>query len=143
MYVVAGEHLIGLSLSTPQKNWRRIAHLISDQVYERITGEGGYFDTRIVYVAESGPLDKRVKRLALMDQDGENHRFLTDGKYLVLTPRFSPTLQEITYLSYLNEKPRVYIYNIDTGKQEVLGDFPTMTIAPRFSPDGNLSLIHI
>lgn len=135
--VVAGEHLIGLSLSTPQKNWRRIAHLISDQVYERITGEGGYFDTRIVYVAESGPLDKRVKRLALMDQDGENHRFLTDGKYLVLTPRFSPTLQEITYLSYLNEKPRVYIYNIDTGKQEVLGDFPTMTIAPRFSPDGN------
>ncbi len=134
--VFAGEHLVGLSLSTPQKNWRRIAHLVSDQIYERVTGETGYFDTRVVYIAESGPPDKRVKRLALMDQDGENHRFLTDGKYLVLTPRFSPTLQEITYLSYFQEKPRVYIYNIDTGKQEVLGDFPTMTIAPRFSPDG-------
>lgn len=135
--VLAGEHLVGLSLSTPRENWRRIAHLISDAIYKRVTGEGGYFDTRIVYVAESGPTGKRVKRLALMDQDGANHRFLTDGKHMALTPRFSPTLQEITYLSYFNDKPRVYIYNIDTGKQEVLGDFPTMTIAPRFSPDGN------
>ena len=135
--VFAGEHLVGLSLSTPRENWRRIAHLISDQIYKRVTGEEGYFDTRIVYVSESGKQDNRVKRLALMDQDGANHRYLTDGQYLVLTPRFSPTLQEITYLSYFNDKPRVYIYNIDTGKQEVLGDFPTMTIAPRFSPDGN------
>ena len=135
--VFAGEHLVGLSLSTPRENWRRIAHLISDQVYKRVTGEDGYFDTRIVYVSESGKQGDRVKRLALMDQDGANHRYLTDGQYLVLTPRFSPTLQEITYLSYFKDKPRVYIYNIDTGKQEVLGDFPTMTIAPRFSPDGN------
>lgn len=117
--------------------WRRIAHKIADAVYERITGESGYFDTRVVYVAESGPATDRSKRLAIMDQDGANHRFLTDGSALVLTPRFSPTAQEITYLSYVEGRPRVYLYNIDTGRKEVVGNFPGMTFAPRFSPDGN------
>ena len=135
--VVSEQYMVGKRLKTPKANWRRVAHLISDELYTRITGEGGYFDSRIVYIAESGPPDKRVKQLALMDQDGANHRYLTDGRHMALTPRFSPTLQEITYLSFFNDKPRVYIYNLDTGKQEVLGDFPGMTFAPRFSPDGN------
>jgi TolB protein len=126
-----------LRYTTTPQNWRRIAHIVADAVYKRITGEDGYFDTRIVYISESGPGDKRIKRLAIMDQDGANHRYLTDGKNLVLTPRFSPTTQEITYLSYARGTPRVYLFNIDTGQQEVLGDFPGMTFAPRFSPDGN------
>ncbi len=131
-------YLTGLRLRAPREKWRRVAHLIADAVYQRITGEQGYFDTRIVYVAETGPVDARIKRLAIMDQDGANHRFLTDGRHLVLTPRFSPTLQEITYLSYIDGRPRVYIRNIDTGQQEILGNFRgNMTIAPRFSPDGN------
>ena len=135
--VFAEQQLSGYGYTTTQQNWRRIAHIIADEVYKRITGEEGYFDTRIVYVSESGPADKRVKRLALMDQDGANNRFLTDGRALVLTPRFSPTTQEITFLSYANVSPRVYLFNIDTGQQEVVGDFPGMTFAPRFSPDGN------
>jgi TolB protein len=129
--------LTGLRYTTTQQNWRRIAHIVADAVYKRITGEDGYFDTRVVYVSETGPADRRVKRLAIMDQDGANHRFLTDGRSLVLTPRFSPTAQEITYLSYARGVPRVYLFNIDTGQQELLGDFPGMTFAPRFSPDGN------
>ena len=133
--VLAEQQLTGSALISD--NWRRIAHIISDAIYKRLTGEDGYFDSRIVYVAESGPGTRRIKRLAIMDQDGANHRFLTDGSNLVLTPRFSPTLQEITYLSYFNNRPRVYLFNIDTGQQEVLGDFPGMTFAPRFSPDGN------
>lgn len=135
--VAAENQMTGLALFTTPDNWRRLAHLIADAIYKRVTGEDGYFDTRIVYVAESGPPDRRVKRLAIMDQDGENHRFLTDGRFLVLTPRFSPSQQEITYLSYFNDKPRVYLFNIDTGQQELVGDFPGMTFAPRFSPDGN------
>ncbi|WP_298721623.1 Tol-Pal system beta propeller repeat protein TolB [uncultured Ferrovibrio sp.] len=135
--VAAEQQMTGLALFTTPDNWRRLAHLISDAIYKRVTGEDGYFDTRIVYVAESGPPDRRIKRLGIMDQDGENHRFLTDGRYLVLTPRFSPSQQEITYLSYFNDKPRVYLFNIDTGQQELVGDFPGMTFAPRFSPDGN------
>jgi TolB protein len=135
--VFAEQQMTGYAYFTTPTNWRRIAHLVSDAIYKRLTGEDGYFDTRIVYVAESGPLDRRVKRLAIMDQDGANNRYLTDGGHLVLTPRFSPTSQEITYLSYLQRIPRVFIYNIDTGQQEVLGDFPGMTFAPRFSPDGN------
>ena len=135
--VFAEQQLTGFGYTTTQQNWRRIAHIIADEIYKRITGEEGYFDTRIVYVSESGPADKRVKRLAIMDQDGANNRFLTDGRVLVLTPRFSPTAQEITYLSYGNGAPRVYLFNIDSGQQEVIGDFPGMTFAPRFSPDGN------
>jgi len=135
--VFAETQMTGLAYFTTPANWRRVAHIITDAIYKRLTGEDGYFDTRLVYIAESGPQDRRVKRLAIMDQDGANHRFLTDGGSLVLTPRFSPTTQEITYLSYASRSPRVYLFNLTTGQQEVLGDFPGMTFAPRFSPDGN------
>jgi len=135
--VFAETQLTGLAYFTTPANWRRVAHIIADAIYKRLTGEDGYFDTRIVYISESGPQNRRIKRLSIMDQDGENHRFLTDGRSLVLTPRFSPTTQEITYLSYVGDTPRVYLFNLSTGQQEVLGDFPGMTFAPRFSPDGN------
>ena len=135
--VFAEQQLAGYAYTTTRQNWRRIAHIIADQIYKRITGEDGYFDSRIVYIAESGPAQKRVKRLAMMDQDGANHRYLTDGTALVLTPRFSPSAQEITYLSYARGTPRVYLFNIDTGQQESIGDFPGMNFAPRFAPDGN------
>jgi TolB protein len=135
--VFAEQQLTGFGYTTTRQNWRRIAHIIADEIYKRLTGEEGYFDTHIVYVSESGPAAKRVKRLAIMDQDGANNQFLTDGRALVLTPRFSPTAQEITYLSYANGAPRVYLLNIDTKQQELIGDFPGMTFAPRFSPDGN------
>ena len=134
--VLGEQQLTGLQFFTSPDNWRRVAHLISDAIYKRLTGEEGYFDTRIVYVSESGPKNKRVKRLAIMDQDGHNPRMLTSGNYLVLTPRFSPNSQEITYLSYRNNNPRVFILDIETGQQEAVGDFPGMTYAPRFSPDG-------
>jgi len=135
--VIAETDLIGLRLSVNSKAWRRVAHIISDEIFERLSGDSGYFDTRIVYVAESGPQNNRIKRLAIMDQDGENHQFLTDGSFLVLTPRFSPTSQEITYLAYFKNEPRVYIFNLETGQQELLGSFPGMTFAPRFSPSGD------
>ncbi len=135
--VLGGEPLVGFQYFATPGSWRRIAHVVSDAIYKQLTGEDGYFDTRVVYVSESGPKSNRVKRLAIMDQDGAGHRYLTDGSYLVLTPRFSPSRQEITYLSYFNNTPRVYLFNIDTGRQELLGEFPGMTYAPRFSPDGN------
>ncbi|MBL8691575.1 MAG: Tol-Pal system protein TolB [Rhodospirillaceae bacterium] len=134
--VFAGEQMTGLAYYSTPANWRRMAHFVSDAIYKRITGEDGYFDTRIVYIAESGPKTRPIKRLAIMDQDGANHKFLTDGADMVLTPRFSPTAQEITYLSYFRNEPRVYLFNIDSGRQELVGNFPGMTFAPRFSPDG-------
>ena len=135
--VFTEKSMIRQGLSTQPGNWRRVAHIIADKIYQRLTGETGYFDSRIVYVAESGPKRNRTKRLAIMDQDGANHQFLTDGRSLVLTPRFSPKRHEITFMSYFNDKPRVYIFNIHTGRQQLLGTFPGMTLAPRFSPDGD------
>src|SRR5690606_31817942 len=132
----AGQQLIGEQYFASGSNWRRIGHIIADAIYERLTGEKGYFDTRIVYVDESGPKDKRVKRLAIMDQDGANQRYLTDGRALALTPRFSPTRQEITYMSYESGQPQVYLLQLETGQRELVGKFPGMTFAPRFSPDG-------
>ena len=132
----AEKEIEALVLITTIDNWRRISHMIADKIYERLTGEEGYFDTRILYVSENGPKNNRIKKLAIMDQDSFNHRYLTSGKELVLTPRFNPVKQEITYLSYFKNLPRVYLLNIQTGIQEVVGDFPGMTFAPRFSPDG-------
>ena len=134
--VLAGKEMLAFALTTVPKNWRRIGHKITDHVYERLTGEKGYFDTRIIYVSEKGPKTKRIKKLAIMDQDGFNTKYLTLGNELVLTPRFNPTNQTITYLSYFRNLPRVYILDIETGIQEVVGDFAGMTFAPRFSPDG-------
>ena len=135
--VLAGKEMLALAFTTVSKNWRRVGHIITDKVYERLTGEKGYFDTRIIYVSEVGPKTQRIKKLAIMDQDGFNNKYLTLGNELVLTPRFSPTSQMVTYLSYFRNLPRVYILDIETGIQEVVGDFPGMTFAPRFSPDGN------
>ena len=135
--VYGDSQMLGLQFFTTPENWRRIAHMVSDAIYERITGEKGYFDTRIVFISESGPAIKRVKRLAIMDEDGANPIFLTTGSYMVLTPRFNPTAQMIAYMSYIGAKPRIYLFDIETGKQEMLGNFPNMTFSPRFSPDGN------
>ena len=133
---VAGQQLDGQQFYTNPENWRRVGHIIADAIYERITGEKGYFDSRVVFVAESGGKVDRVKRLAIMDQDGANVRYLTDGSDLVLTPRFSPNRQEITYMSFGNGEPRVYLLQLETGQREIVGNFPGMTFSPRFSPDG-------
>ena len=134
--VLAAKEMMALAFTTVPTNWRRVGHIITDKIYERLTGEKGYFDTRIIYVAEEGPKIKRIKKLAIMDQDGFNTKYLTLGNELVLTPRFNPTNQMVTYLSYFRNLPRVYLLDIETGIQEVVGDFPGMTFAPRFSPDG-------
>lgn len=137
------QQIEGKVFNTITRNWRRVAHLIADKIYERVTGESGYFDTRIVYVSESGPFKKRIKRLAIMDQDGENHKFLTDGRFLVLTPRFSPNTQEILYLSYAKGKPQVFQRDLQTGREESLGTYEGMSFAPRYNHNGNNMVMSI
>lgn len=139
--VPAENQMKGQSFTTTKDNWRRVAHVIADAIYERLTGEKGYFDTRVVYISETGPATRRVKRLAIMDQDGENHKFLTSGTAMALTPRFSPNLHKITYMSYAGATPKVYILDIESGQQQLIGNFPGMTFAPRFSPDSNKILL--
>jgi len=144
LWDVFGESQVaGKEFNSFRSNWRRIAHLVADEIYKRLTGEDGYFDTRIVYISETGPAKKRVKRLAIMDQDGENHKFLTDGRNLVLTPRFSPNTQEIIYMSYADGVPKVYLRDLQTGREEVVGRFEGMSFAPRFSADGNKIVMSI
>jgi TolB protein len=134
--VIAGSQLDGKQYAATPDQQRRIGHIISDAIYERLTGEKGYFDTRVAFIDETGPAERRVKRLSLMDQDGANVRYLTRGEDLVLTPRFSPAAQRLTYMSYGEGDPRVYLLDIASGQRKVVGNFPGMTFAPRFSPDG-------
>ncbi len=141
--VLPGQQIQGTAYTTTSANWRRIAHIISDVIYERLLGEKGYFDTRIAYVAGSGPRDRRVKRLAIMDQDGESNHFLTDGTWLALTPRFHPTRDQIVFMSFQNNRPRVYTFDLGTNTQRVLGEYDGMTFAPRFSPDGNTIIMSV
>jgi TolB protein len=135
--VYSGRQTAGEQFFIPANTSRRLAHIIADAVYERLTGEKGYFDSRVVFVDETGPKNERVKRLAVMDQDGANLRLLTQGQDLVLTPRFHPLSQQITYTAYRNGEPRVVLRDIISGQEQVLGDFPNMSFAPRFSPQGD------
>jgi TolB protein len=135
--VFSGKQLSGEQFFIKNENWRRVGHVIADTIYKRLTGETGYFDTKVAFIDETGGKKRRVKRLAIMDQDGFNLRYLTQGQHLVLTPRFGPKANELTYMSYESGVPRVYLLNLDTGLKRVVGDFPNMTFAPRFSPDGS------
>ena len=137
------QQIAGKEYNTYSRNWRRVSHLMADEIYKRLTGEQGYFDTRVVYVSESGPATKRVKRLAIMDQDGENHKYLTGGDSLVLTPRFSPNIQQILYMSYAGREPRVFLRDLQTGREESLGKFNGISFAPRFNHDGSRMLMSI
>jgi TolB protein len=136
--VTTGQQVAGSQFQTSAGNARRIAHMISDAVFSRITGEKGFFDSRVVFVEETGPKDHRRKRLAIMDQDGANTHYLTRGDDLVVTPRFSPTAQEVVYMAFPQEgEPRVFTLNAETGRREAVGDFPGMSFSPRYSPDGD------
>ncbi|PZU79507.1 MAG: Tol-Pal system protein TolB [Rhizobium sp.] len=152
----ANQQMTGQQFFTQPENWRRVAHIIADAIYERVTGEKGYFDTRVVFVSESGPKTARKRQLSIMDQDGFNVRNLTNSNDIVLTPRFSPSRQEVTYMSFEGQQPRVYLLQLETGQREVVGNFPGMTFsmdlrsrtttrltntsaidtAPSYSPDG-------
>jgi len=137
LYDIAGQRELareGYTVQPPQ--WRRAAHRCADMIYGRLTGESGLFDSRVVYVAETGPPGRRIKRLAIMDQDGANHRFLTNGQFTALTPRLSPDNRTITYMSYTEDQPRVFVYDLASGRSRPLVAQPHMTFAPRFSPDG-------
>ena len=141
--VLGEQQIAGKEYNTYARNWRRVGHLMADEIYKRLTGESGYFDTRIIYVAESGPANKRTKRLAIMDQDGENHKYLTDGRALVLTPRFSPNTQSVLYMSYAASQPRVFLRDLQSGREEMVGRFNGMSFAPRFNHDGTRMLMSI
>jgi TolB protein len=141
--VFAGQQLTGQQYFATPDMGRRVAHIIADAVYERLTGEKGYFDTRIVFVDETGPKDRRVKRLAIMDQDGASVGYITRGDDLVLTPRFSTNDQVITYMSYGQGDPKVYLYNTKTRQRDVVGNFPGMSFSPRFSPTGDLVIMSL
>jgi TolB protein len=141
--VYSGRQLAGQRLAVAASDWRRLAHLVADQIYERLTGEKGYFDTQIVFIDETGPKDRRNKRLAIMDQDGANVRLLSQGRELVLTPRFSPTSHEVAFLQYTGDQPRVFLLNLESGRRDLVGNFPGMTFAPRFSPDGQRIIMSI
>lgn len=141
--VLSERQYAGKSFTVDEKNWRRVSHLIADEIYKRLTGEEGYFDSRVVYVAETGSKKRPTKRLAIMDQDGANLKYLTSGKSLVLTPRFSPNSQTLIYMSYTGKVPHVYIYELETGRQKLLGSFDGMSFAPRFSHDGNSAIMSV
>lgn len=134
--VALGTELTKLGFEVGPSDWRRAAHKCADAIYTRLTGEGPYFDSRVIYVSETGPKNRRVKRLAIMDQDGANHRFLTNGQSIVLTPRFSPDERRIAYMSYQNDKPSLYVYDLAAGTQKLLVTNVSLAFAPRFSPDG-------
>ncbi len=141
--VYAGQQLLGLQFTSTPENWRRMAHKVADAVYEKLTGQSGYFDTRVVFVAESGSKLNRSRRLEIMDQDGANPSFLTNGNLEVYTPRFSANSQEITYMVLRPSGSAIYVLNTETGRYEAVGHFPGMVFAPRFSPDGGKIVLSV
>ena len=134
--VAARSELTRQGFVVPPAEWRRAGHKCADAIYQRLTGEGPYFDSRVVYVSETGPKANRIKRLAIMDQDGANSRFLTNGQTIVLTPRFSPDQRSVVYMSYLNDRPSIYVLDLGSGRQRLVVPDVNLNFAPRYSPDG-------
>jgi TolB protein len=133
----------GTAFTTTQANWRRIAHIIADTVYQQLLGDKGYFDSRVAYISEAGPVTSPVRRLAIMDYDGANNQFLTDGASMALSPQFNPVRQQLAFVSFQDNNPRVYLFDLQSGAQSLVGSFGEMTIGPRFSPDGNSLLMSV
>lgn len=131
-----GTELVRQGFVIQPREWRRAAHKCADAIYSRLSGESPFFDSRIAYIAETGPKDNRIKRLAIMDSDGANHRFITNGQSIAVTPRYSPDYRQIAYVSYQGNRVRVYIYDVDAGSQRVVYESANTTFAPRWSPDG-------
>ncbi|MGQ3179273.1 MAG: Tol-Pal system protein TolB, partial [Blastomonas fulva] len=138
--VALGSELTRQGFVVEPADWRRAAHKCADAIYSRLSGESPFFDSRIAYIAETGPKGNRTKRLAIMDSDGANHRFITNGQSTALTPRFSPDYKQIAYLSYLDGNPRIYVYDVGTGRQRLVTQSRNPTFAPRWSPDGRFLL---
>uniref|UniRef100_UPI003512427F Tol-Pal system beta propeller repeat protein TolB n=1 Tax=Qipengyuania sp. TaxID=2004515 RepID=UPI003512427F len=134
--VALRDELVRSGWVVPPSDWRRAAHKCADLIYSRLTGESPFFDSRIAYIAETGPKDNRSTRLAIMDSDGANHRFITTGRSTALTPRYSPDYKKLSYLSYVDGNPRIYVYDIGTGRQTLVTQSSNPTFAPRWSPDG-------
>jgi TolB protein len=130
------QQLVSATWEVAPADWRRSAHKCADKIYARLSGESPFFDSRIAYIAETGPKNHRMKRLAIMDSDGANHRFITTGQAMALTPRFSPDYKRIVYLSYLNGMPRIYVYDVENATQRLVAETKSPTFAPRWSPDG-------
>ena len=132
----SGQQVAGQQYTTDGANTRRVAHLIADATFSRVTGEKGFFDSRVVFVDETGSKQKRHKRLAVMDMDGANVKYLTSGDKLVVAPRFSPSAQQVAFMSFGDSDPKVTLLDLESGTREVAGNFPGMTFSPSFSPDG-------
>lgn len=141
--VLTSQQIQGTAYTTSSANWRRIAHIVGDVIYERMLGEKGYFDTRIAFISRSGARAHQATRLAIMDQDGANSRMLTAGKWLTLTPRFSPVKDQVAFMSYANNRPRVYLFDLGSGRQQILGEFAGISFAPRFAPDGRSVVLSV
>ncbi len=139
-----GQSLVdGLTYKVKKGGWSRAAHKIADKIYTNLTGEQGYFDSKVVFIMESGSGKKKVKKLAIMDQDGGNVQILSDGRKMALTPRFDPSSHRVAYLSYTNNIPQVFLFDLSTGSKKLVGNFKGMSFAPRFSPDGNYLIMSI
>ncbi|MFT9026908.1 Tol-Pal system beta propeller repeat protein TolB [Acetobacter indonesiensis] len=141
--VLTQQQIQGTAYTTSSANWRRIAHIVGDVIYERMLGEKGYFDTRIAFIARSGARAHQRTRLAIMDQDGANSRMLTAGNWLTLTPRFNPVKDQVAFMSYANNRPRVYLFDLASGRQQILGEFAGISFAPRFAPDGRSVVLSV
>jgi len=133
----------GTAYTTTAANWRRIGHIIGDVVYQQLIGEKGYFDSRVAFISEAGPVTSPVRRLAVMDYDGANTQFLTDGSSMALSPQYNPTRQQLAFVSFQQNNPRVYLFDLQSGSESLIGSFGDMTIGPRFSPDGNSLLMSV
>jgi TolB protein len=137
------KQVAGTAFTTTEANWRRIAHIIADTVYQQLLGDKGYFDSRVAYISETGPVTSPIRRLAIMDYDGANNQFLTDGASMALSPQFNPVRQQLAFVSFQDNNPRVYLFDLQSGSQRLVGSFGDMTIGPRFSPDGNSLLMSV
>lgn len=132
-----GHLVIGHRLNGKMHGWRQLAHIAADMIYSNLTGEKPYFTSKILFIDETGPIDNRLKKVAIMDQDGANVAYLTNGEHLTVTPKIAPDRQNVVYTAYIDDSPHTCLQQLKTGARTIVEQSTNGTIAPNFSPDGN------
>lgn len=140
---ILAKKILHRKITFSEKSIQKTSHIISDHIYQEIIGEKGYFDSKILYVAEKVIENKIFTRIAMMNQDGKEHKYLTNGKFISISPKISPDKENIAYVDFRAGISKIFLRNLYSGQENLLTNMKGSIFSPRFSRNGKKILFSL